>query len=79
MGIGVRMSRICCRDDGPKKNKTGTYCYKAIFFSRLKIISWGNKQGGLLRKKTEKYERVQGRTTIQFYAYSGYCLSFPRF
>ena len=51
MGTSVRMSRICCRDDGHKKNKTGTYCCKSIFFSRLKIISWGNKQGGLLRKK----------------------------
>ena len=32
VGIGIGRSRIFCRDDG-------TYFYKAIFLSRLKIIS----------------------------------------
>jgi hypothetical protein len=35
--------------------KDKTYFYKAIFLSRLKIISWSNEQGGLPRK-TEKYQ-----------------------
>ena len=50
----VRMNRICCWDDRHKKKQTGTYCCKSIFFSRLKIISWGDKQGGLLRKKKRR-------------------------